>query len=241
MTTPAFWNAFNNAAAVKSPLTTFYDARRRRDVGDALSTGDYGAGARAAYTSGMIDEGLSIDRMGAQRTDDERQRQQQDAERQRQQTADAQAATDRARTEVLSRLQGLRYADPTDRGARFDLLKQSLLSAGADAAELDQLAADGIDDGELDQLIAEFGGDPGQDAYRDAQRQALVAAANRPQRPLVINGRAYEPDETSPSGWREVIVSPPQARPSSGGGGGRRSAPAGGGGGGSAPPWMRTW
>ena len=238
MTTPAFWNAFNNAAAVKSPLTTFYDARRRRDVGDALSTGDYGAGARAAYTSGMIDEGLSIDRLGAQRTDDERQRQRQDAERQRQQTADAQAATDRARTEVLSRLQGLRYADPTDRGARFDLLKQSLLSAGADAAELDQLAADGIDDGELDQLIAEFGGDPEAAAYRRSQIQANTAAANRRER-VVMNGRLFERDPET-GDWSEVANAPPQARPSSGGGG-RRSAPAGGAGGGSAPPWMRTW
>ena len=234
--TPDYWDSYNNAARQPNALTTFVEARNRRDVGNALATGDYGAGARAAYGAGMIDQGLELQRYGQQEADRQAQMQRQQMQDQRQQAEDARrqqqdqaAAAETARAGVLNRVTALRYADPANRATALGGLRQALLDAGANAQEIDAAMVDGIDNNELDMLITELGGNP-QDYYQQ-QAQTNYYNAGIAQRDAAA---AYTNRRPAPGAGRPAARAPSSGRMSGGIGAGAPAAPA-------APPWMRSW
>jgi hypothetical protein len=181
----------------------FYDARTRKQAGNALAQGDYQGGANALLGGGMINDG-----MGMLQYDQKNRQMQAEQERAEQEQA---KATQAAHMQTLLRgAQGLRQLPPEARRQAYETqVKPLLLQMGLDQDPQGQMMLakweqSQFTDGELDPFITTLGG-------KLQEPEFQIITPGNGQRPYAVEkGKPSSfqyvgPEVQGPGGeWKEV-------------------------------------
>lgn len=196
-----------------------YDARTRRQAGNALAQGDYRAGANVLMQGGMLDQGQELLNY------DQRNRAA-EVEAMKRQQEEAKAAQVQSLKTMLGGAQSLLQVPPEQRAAAYRAQVRPLLEAqGVPPELLAKFDQSGFTDAELQPFVTTLGGELQKPEWQFiplndggvALGDKRAGTLNVIREPAAKQARVIEAQdglwqETSPGKWERVATFAPQAK-----------------------------